>query len=76
MLNAVSRFKDAQELHDSDRINTEVIRNGVAQLTIHMAKLTDIGLYVCEAHNHAGRARSMVRLSVRGKVVTRYDLYA
>ena len=41
-----------------------------------MAKLTDIGLYVCEAHNHAGRARSMVRLSVRGKVVTMYDLYA
>ena len=41
-----------------------------------MAKLTDIGLYVCEAHNHAGRARSMVRLSVRGKAVTKYDLYA
>ena len=62
------RFKDGQELHDNARINTETLHHGVAQLSIHMATLTDIGLYVCEAHNHAGRARSMVRLSVRGEM--------
>lgn len=61
------RFKDGQELHENVRINIETLPHGVAQLIIHMATRRDIGLYVCEAHNHAGRARSMVRLSVRGK---------
>ena len=60
------RFKDGQELRENDRINIETLPNGGGQLTIHLASVRDIGLYVCEAHNHAGRARSMVRLSVRG----------
>ena len=54
------------EIHDTDRITTEVMPNGVAQLIIENANIRDIGLYTCEAHNFAGRARNMVRISVRG----------
>ncbi|KAL4227100.1 Vascular endothelial growth factor receptor 3 [Mactra antiquata] len=61
-------FKDGLEVHDSERITTEMSANGVAQLTITNACVRDIGLYSCEAHNMAGRAQSMVRVSVRDKL--------
>ncbi|XP_053378005.1 muscle M-line assembly protein unc-89-like isoform X1 [Mercenaria mercenaria] len=60
-------FKDGLEIHDSDRIKTEVFPKGVAELTIINSTVRDIGLYTCEAHNMAGRAQSMVRVSVRDK---------
>lgn len=63
----LNRFKDGVEVHDSDRITTEVSMNGVSQLSISNATVRDIGLYSCEAHNMAGRAQTMVRVSVRGK---------
>lgn len=58
-------YKDGLEIHDSERIRTEILPGGVAELTISMATVRDIGLYTCEAHNLAGRAQSMVRVSVR-----------
>lgn len=62
-----SRFKDGLEIQDSHRIQSESIpKRGVAQLTILGATVRDIGLYTLEAHNLAGRAKSMVRISVRG----------
>ena len=62
------RFKDGLELQGNHRIQSEVIENrGVAQLVISGSTVRDIGLYTLEAHNLAGRAKSMVRISVRGK---------
>ncbi|XP_060599835.1 muscle M-line assembly protein unc-89-like isoform X2 [Ruditapes philippinarum] len=60
-------FKDGLEIHDSERIKTEVFPKGIAELSIHNSTVRDIGLYTCEAHNMAGRAQSMVRVSVRDK---------
>lgn len=67
------RFKDGLEIQDSPRIQSEVIENrGVAQLVITGATVRDIGLYTLEAHNLAGRAKSMVRISVRGNLQSHF----
>jgi hypothetical protein len=70
-----SRFKDGLEIHDSERIKTEVFPKGIAELSIHNSTVRDIGLYTCEAHNMAGRAQSMVRVSVRGKYMVTRSLF-
>ncbi|XP_052214000.1 myosin light chain kinase, smooth muscle-like [Dreissena polymorpha] len=57
--------KDGLELHDSERVQTEVTRKGHAHLLIQNATFLDNGLYSCEAHNFAGRAQTMASVRVR-----------
>ncbi|KAK3605810.1 hypothetical protein CHS0354_002427 [Potamilus streckersoni] len=58
-------YKDGMNIQDSERIRTTTShKSGMAILEIQNSNINDIGLYCCEAHNFAGRARSMVRLSV------------
>ncbi|KAL3853018.1 hypothetical protein ACJMK2_016604, partial [Sinanodonta woodiana] len=58
-------YKDGMEIQDSERIRTTTSqKSGMAILEIQNSNINDVGLYCCEAHSFAGRARSMVRLSV------------
>jgi len=61
------RYKDGLEMHDSERVQTQVSKKGHAQLVIMNATYRDTGLYRCEAHNFAGRSQVMANVRVRGR---------
>jgi hypothetical protein len=62
----IYRQKDGVEVGDSRRIYLGSDSDGLAELVIRSARVSDSGLYSCLAQNTSGRTRCSASLRVKG----------
>lgn len=61
----VTWYLDGNEMTDEAKYSISFI-DGLATLKVTQARVSDSGIYVCEAHNDAGSESCSIELKVKG----------